>query len=231
MSYDLHSKSYVVSKPVQENERPLPELPIQPHSLSVYKSSSVPEEIYQEVSSNEQLFDDQTYYDLASVRNPVKKNVHNNSETSELENCKPNKINLNYAWKSVKKNGMEPTTPNSHSNAIVKIIRHRFSMVESPNRNLETFSRNSKLETFQASPPKENFKIDSLFIQNNISNDFKLIDTIESRITGSNTIEDQKPMVLLKPDVMGDEKTCSKNVKKSPNVPAKPKKFVRKLNF
>lgn len=224
--YDF-SKSYVVSKPVQENERPLPELPIQPHSWNIHKSSSVPEEIYQEVSSN-----DHATYELAPVRSPSVKISQNNSEEIFSKNYKPNKINLNYAWKSVKKNAVELTTPNSHSNAIVKIIRHRFSMVDSPNRNLETFSKNSKLETFQASPPKDNFKIDSLSIQNNISNDFKLIDTMEQTIIGSNTMEgDQKPMVLLKPDVMGDDETSSKKVKKSPTVPAKPKKFVRKLNF
>lgn len=162
--------------------------------------------------------------------------ISNNSEDSELDtfpkNCKLNKINLNYAWKTVKKNAMELTTPNSHSNAIVKIIRHRFSMAESPNRNLETFSRNSKLETFQASPPKDNFKIDSHFIQNTIPNDFKLIDALETTITGSNTMEeDQKPMVLLKSDVMGDDETSSKKVKRSPTVPTKPNIFVRKLNF
>ncbi|CAG9759264.1 unnamed protein product [Ceutorhynchus assimilis] len=127
---------------------------------------------------------------------------------------------------------------NSHASSpkanhsIVQIIRQRFSTMESQNRNLGTFSRNSKLETFQASPSRDSAIVDDFkdVSKPEIDDYLSPIKPVNIKSNKKSDNDNEKPMVLLKPDI-GEEDESTKKLRKSPISSCTTKKVAKKLQF
>lgn len=116
---------------------------------------------------------------LVDFSKPENESSINDESRNKKNGGEPNRSQITKAWNNLKKNAqnkyskshptkektiskeisLEPTNvmddkalPSHHTSNIVQIIRSKFVPKEYPGCSLGTFSRNSKLETFQASP-------------------------------------------------------------------------------
>ncbi|XP_066152865.1 uncharacterized protein [Euwallacea fornicatus] len=247
---NIYNEIDSVNSQVVINDRPPPNLPL--------KSTTEVEEIveecdmYQEVScagakldlKSERSFDsepdaDQTYDELATIQDEVEElKSQSNIGKIEEENIETTLVDPAPKWSTPVKNTRKDTIANERSptsslhNSIVQIRRQNCSPPQT--RGMETFSRNSKLETFQANSIKESLQCDFHFMEPSMNEPFAItsIETQQGSKKKKKQGENEKPMVLLKDNIM-EEETSSKKLKKSPVIPVKPamNKVVKKLNL
>ncbi|XP_066247014.1 uncharacterized protein [Euwallacea similis] len=247
---NIYNEIDSLNSQVLMNKRPPPNLPLK--STTEIEKIVDEDDMYQEVScidaksdlKSENSFNsepkkDQTYDELASIEDKVKGlESKSNIRKIEKENIETTPLDFTPKWVTPIKNTRKDTISNEHSptsglhNSIVQIHRQKHS--PSQTRGMETFSRNSKLETFQANFIKESPQNDFHFIEPNINEPFAIssIETQQGNKKKKKQGENEKPMVLLKDNIM-EEESSSKKLKKSPVIPVKPamNKVVKKLNL